>query len=309
MLKKNHLLLALIVASLLCTAAQAADGPSRYNNTYSSDYGTWQGHEDETGKLVDELRRLVDKADKARAADPEFIKDLRELASRYDRPVFKTLFSDDFSDNNYTRNPTWQVDSGKFWIEQHFGLRSRAEQHSSATSQAEPAKIEEVLLGALLNELDKDNRDKTQASAQTRYQAAVIRQQQRISNAFVMRAELISRQRQGRVDLAVYQDSRSLNGYRLTYTPGSNQAFQLLRVSSRGESLIAAYRKPVNLEDNQIHTLEWQRDPDGKMTLKLNGTLLLTTTDAWFREDFNGFAFINNGGDYALRRISMSATY
>lgn len=306
---QKFLISPLVVASLLCTPALAADGPSQYNKDYSSDYGTWQGQGDETRELVDELRQLVDKADKARAADPKFIKDLRKLASRYDKPQFKTLFSDDFSDNNYTRNPTWQVDSGKFWIEQHFGLRSSVEQNGSASNSEEPAKLENVLLGALLNELEKDNRDKTQESSQKRYQAAVIRQQQRINNTFIIRAELISRQRQGRVDLAVYKDSRSLSGYRLTYTPGSKQAFQLLRVSSRGESVIDAYRKPVNLEDNQIHTLEWQRNRDGKMTLKLNGTLLLTTADTGLREDFNGFAFINNGGDFALRRITLSELY
>ncbi|NNG14640.1 MAG: hypothetical protein HKM22_05715 [Gammaproteobacteria bacterium] len=290
----------LLLASLVSTPALAAD----------ETYDAWDNPATDTRKFVNELRQLVDKADSAKAADPKFLRDLRQLASRYDKPLLRTLFNDDFRDGDFTHNLAWQVVDGKFWVDPNMGLRSRVEQYQSSSKEKEqPADIGNVLLGALLSELDKDKKKKEEKSEQFRYQPAVIRLDHRIPNAFVMRAELVSEQPLGRVDFALYQDSQKLSGYRLTYTPGSNQPFQFLRVSERGEAVIDAYRKPLNLKDNQVHTLEWRRDLAGKMTLKLNGTLLFSTEDSWLRKDFNGFALINNGGDYALRRITLSEVY
>ena len=299
---------ALLLASLVSTPALAAEATST-NDAYGSNYGAWDNPATDTRKFVNELRQLVDKADSAKAADPKFLRDLRKLASRYDKPLLRTLFNDDFRDGDFTHNPAWQVVSGEFRVDPNMGLRSRVEQYQSSSDEQQPADIGDVLLGALLSELEKDKKKKEEKHEQPRYQPAVIRLNHRIPNAFVMRAELVSEQRQDRVDFALYQDSNILNGYRLSYTPGSNQPFQLLRVTERGESVIDAYRKPINLKDNQIHTLEWRRDLTGKMTLKLNGALLFSTADSSLRKDFNGFALINNGGDYALRRITLSEVY
>ena len=53
--------------------------------------------------LIDELKKLIDDAEKSRAADPRFLSDLRELARRHERPRRVTLVSDDFSDGNFTQ--------------------------------------------------------------------------------------------------------------------------------------------------------------------------------------------------------------
>lgn len=305
---KIHWTTALLLASLLSTPTLATEATSN-NDAYGAKYGTWDNPAMETRELVNELRQLVDKADKARAADPKFLRDLRKLAARYDKPLLRTLFNDDFRDGDFTHNPAWQVVSGKFRVDSTTGLRSLVEQYQSSNDEQQPTDIGDMLFDVLRKELEKDKKKKEQKYDEFRYQPAIIRLDHHIPNAFVMRAELISVQHHGRVDFALYQDSRKLSGYRLSYTPDSSQPFQFLRVSERGESVIDAYRKPVKLEDNQVHVLEWHRDQRGKMTLKLDGALLFSTEDSWLREAFNGFALINNGGEYALQNITLSELY
>lgn len=55
--------------------------------------------------FVDKLNRLTDPAEKSRAADPGFLRDLRGLAQAYDRPWRTRLLSDDFQDGDFTHNP------------------------------------------------------------------------------------------------------------------------------------------------------------------------------------------------------------
>ena len=80
----------------------------------------------------------------------------------------------------------------------------------------------------------------------------------------------------------------------------------MLRVTKRGESVIDAYQQPLNLEDQRTHLLEWTRDKEGNMVVKVDGATLMRSTDRAVQKDFNGFAFINNGGDYALRQVVVS---
>ena len=295
----------LLLTSLVAIPTFATD----QNGAYNSNYSSWNDPTTETRKFVKELRQLVDKADDAKAADPKFLRDLRELAADYDKPLLKTLFSDDFSDGNFTHNLNWQVMDGKFWVDQHNGLRSRVEQQQVQTETEDPDNINDLLMGALLKELGKNKKKKQTRSEQPRYQPAAIRTDQRISNAFVMQVDLIPKHAQGRIDFVIYKDSRRLNGYRLIYTPNSHQVFQFLRLTERGETVIGSYRKPISLKNNQVHKLEWRRDRAGKMSLTLNNKLLFSATDSSLRSDFNGFAFINSGGDYALRQISLSEVY
>ena len=60
---------------------------------------------------------MVDDAEKARAADPQFLRDLRGLAQGSDRPWRIQLLNDDFGDGDFTRNPSWTVTAGKYWVD------------------------------------------------------------------------------------------------------------------------------------------------------------------------------------------------
>jgi hypothetical protein len=73
--------------------------------------------ETRTLELVDELKDVIQKAEKTRT-DPSVIQRLRELVRRYDWPWRVALLNDDFHDGDYTANPSWVVDKGDFRVSQ-----------------------------------------------------------------------------------------------------------------------------------------------------------------------------------------------
>jgi hypothetical protein len=115
----------------------------------------------------------------------------------------------------------------------------------------------------------------------------------------------------GRFEFGPYQGAQASAGYRLAYTSNPSQGtpgWELLRLSSRGTSTLELHDQPLKLEDQQGHTLVWTRDTAGAMAVSLDGTELFQVTDRSFRDPFDGFALINSGGDYALRRITIDGT-
>lgn len=84
----------------------------------------WQGPPDPE-PMVGELGRLVDEAERERAADPRFLKKLKALVRQYSWDWPKLAFSDDFGDGDFNQNPAWTVAAGEFWIDWNQTLRSR----------------------------------------------------------------------------------------------------------------------------------------------------------------------------------------
>ncbi len=69
-------------------------------------------------ELLKNLRTLIDKAERDKAANPLFLKDLRTLADQYGPVVgwpVKLLY-DDFQDGQYTSNPAWSVMAGQWQV-------------------------------------------------------------------------------------------------------------------------------------------------------------------------------------------------
>ncbi len=84
----------------------------------SSRYGAFDAGQGDTQELVEALRALINEADRGRAADPLFLRDLRDLADRFDNPWHARILFDDFRDGDYTRDPAWRVVSGSArWID------------------------------------------------------------------------------------------------------------------------------------------------------------------------------------------------
>ena len=91
--------------------------------------------------------------------------------------------------------------------------------------------------------------------------------------------------------------------------PAGSPSLELLRVSSRGTTAtLEFYDQPVNLQDGQPHTLIWTRDRAGTMVVKLDGQVLMQTTDRGYQDPFDGLAVVNSGGDYAFRRVTIDGT-
>jgi hypothetical protein len=272
--------------------------------------------------FVDELNRLTNSAEKSRAADPGFLRDLKGLAQAYDRPWRTRLLSDDFQDGDFIRNPGWTVTAGKYWVEQGWGLRSavKAEpaQTSGQTQQRTSGKdIAAAIFGQILQQaLDPEGRATGggQGASATVLNPAAIQTPFRLTNAFAVDIEFSSwvsdGASPGRFEIGPYQgapvgDARAA-GYVLAYVQGGG--LELIRVTGRGSSIIDSCPGPFYLEDKKTHLLEWTRRADGLMAVSLDGKEIMTASDRAYNQDFDGLRLVNRGGDYIIKSITVNGT-
>lgn len=302
----------LALAALLCStalSAQAQDG--RYSTWTNPDAQKHQSAQ--MSDMLKELRQLVGEAEKARAADPNFLKDLKNLAARYDRSAMTLLFKDDFVDGDYTANPKWTVASGKYWVERGYGLRSFVEEGQASTSSSQDSRKvsqEELIigvLGAVLGGKVQKSGSSSQNTTTQKVEAAEIFSPLRISNDFSLNIELSSWKNKGRFDIGIYQGSNRNTGYRLVYRPGANPALQLLRNYAKSSSVIDTVAS-VHLEDQKNHVLTLSRTRGGEMKLTLDGKVLMNVVDRSFRDAFSGVVLKNAGGDYIIKHIEISGS-
>jgi len=260
---------------------------------------------------------LVDDAEKARASDPQFLRDLRGLAQGSDRPWRIQLLNDDFGDGDFTRNPSWTVTAGKYWVENGRGLRSLVKAEAAAPQQRQLSGKEAVsaIFGQILQQaLDPEGRSSGgQAGGGTSgtvINPTATQTRLTMTNAFAMEVEFSSWAAQGRLEIGPYQGGQRggdrAPDYTLAYTPGGG--LELLRVSQRGTSAIDRAQVPVNLEDKKFHQLEWTRRMDGAMRIAIDGREILTATDMGFQGDFDGLRMVNRGGDYIFKRFTVYGT-
>jgi hypothetical protein len=299
-----------IIVALALVAVAVPEAGAQQNR-----YTSWQQPGTDTGKgdvqtFVDRLNRLVDEAEKARAADPRFLRDLRDLANGFDRPWSKSVFEDSFTDGDFTANPAWNVVSGSYQIDRNWGLRSSGkgggQGSSSSSTRLEGRDAAVAILGALLNGAAGNQGNQNQpAAASTDPEVIVARAP--IANAFAIDLELSSWKAGGSFSVGVFQGDRPDNGYRLVYLPG--QPLELHRVSTRrGVAIIERSASPVTLEDQNLHRLEWtRRGTGGAMRVLLDGSEVMQVSDVGFRDAFAGIALSNAGSDVIVRRIAVQA--
>jgi hypothetical protein len=274
------------------------------------------GGPDRTQDLIDKLTPLIDDAERTRAADPRFLRDLRAAIRDFDRPWRVEVLYDDFRDGDYQTNPAWQVTAGKFWVETNFGLRSaitppaapaagqeQPQQQQKTTQKEQLTKLFGQILNQAINEGQKQGAAPPPPAAPD---TAAIQVPVKISTAFAITLELSSWQPKGRLDFGPYQGNAE-TGYRLIYTPGAEPALTLVRASPRGAATIETAEKLV-LEDQRQHRLDWTRSPDGTMVVTVDGTELMRTVDRYYAQPFDGFRLVNRGGDYILRSIRIAGT-
>ncbi len=298
-------LIGLFVFALVSAPASAEERYSPWSGpepSVSADRGRLQG-------FVDRLNTLIGEGEKARAADPRFLRDLRDLARGYDRPWRKLVLADDFHDGNFTAGPAWTVTAGRYWVEGGWGLRSKVDP-AATQPQQQQGKLSErdaalALLGTILGQAAGQGEGGGSAATGVAA-AAAIHTGARITNAFAIEIELSSWLGQGRLEFGPYQGADRGSGYRLAYTPGG--ALELLRVSPWGSSVIERVAGPVTLEDKQAHRIEWTRRPDGEMAVALDGKALFTAVDRGVTDPFDGCLMVNRGGDYIVKRLAVYGT-
>lgn len=249
----------------------------------------------------DRLGKLIDKAERDRAADPRFLRDLRDLAADLNRPRRVLLLSDDFGDGDYTRNPVWTVSQGKYWVEKGWGLRSAIKKQAGPEQQRQSGNdAVAAIFGQILQRaIDPEGKSSSTSSLNA---AAAIRTATKISNAFSLDLEFSSWKPHGRLEIAVYQDAAD---YILAYEPGGT--FELVKASPRGSNVIEK-RTGTALENKKTHYLKWTRDDDGLMRVVIDGREILSIPDRSTAKPFDGLRIVNRGGDYIIKRITITGT-
>jgi hypothetical protein len=267
-------------------------------------YQQWPGNNGappDVDKLVQQLEKLIDQAEHDRAADPQFLSDLRDVLGDYRNPWQDRLLYDDFRDGNYAYNPTWTVTSGAFKVDTKgntTGLRSTIVAPGTSVKSNPTLNILGTLLG---------NPNPQTSVSDAPY--AAIYTTLRISNAFVVRLEFMSGERRGRIDFGPYQGPAGSVAYRVAYIPGqATDSLKLIRITQKGAVTIGSYPGPLNLEDGRRHLLEWRRDRRGAMTVSLDGRDMITAQDRTIPRPFDGMLLINSGGTYWVRSLAIDGT-
>jgi peptidoglycan hydrolase-like protein with peptidoglycan-binding domain len=218
----------------------------------------------------------------------------------------RVALQEDFSDDDYRRNPAWTVLSGRFDIDRD-GLRSvvEIEDGNASTPRSLRSESPEEIGLAMLQLILEQTGNVQPGAAQTVAESARIFVSSPIRNAFEMELELASRQQEGSLEMGVFQGNRPGGGYRLVYHPDSNPGLSLMRLTSNSSEVIASSNDSLNLEDGRFHTLAWTRNQNGGMRISVDGQRVIQARDTSFREPFQGFVLANHGGDYSLGRIRV----
>jgi len=271
--------------------------------TQSTRYSTWSDPNNpsagQTSELQDfkaRLNKLIDEAEKARAADPVFLRDLRALANGTTSAYTTTVLDDAFTDGNFTANPTWQVISGEYFVEKGWGLRNRIITKQAQSNTQSGDDLAKVLLGTIIK------RAAGVEDQQGPVENAIITKAA-IPNAFAVTTELWSAEAGGHFEIGVFQGQDAKLGYRLLYAGG--KGIQLHRVGSSGSSMIKSSANAIAIEDKKFHTVRWTRAKDGTMSVTLDGNEILNVVDRGFSDPFDGLRFSNREGDFIVKQVTV----
>ncbi|HEY2110761.1 MAG TPA: hypothetical protein VGH25_03425, partial [Dongiaceae bacterium] len=128
-----------------------------------------------------------------------------------------------------------------------------------------------------------------------------------ITDQFSIKLVMISGgERIGQFNFGPYAGRRVDNSYQLTYAPGAARGLYLSRISNRQAQVLATSVGSVDLEDGKSHVIEWNRGPDGKMTVALDGKLSVQATDVGTHKPFTGFVMVDTGGSYGVRSVAIN---
>lgn len=252
-------------------------------------------------KLVTDLNALIKKAETADAADPNFLADLKKLSAQYQVGAMPptlggpgTVFLyDNFSDGDYTINPTWKVSAGAWKVD----TKGSTQGLSSTIGASSSNKISgNDMLKAILGVQQQQAPQSTYASI---YTAAPI------GNTFRMTMKIVSGNKNGPLNIGPYQGAAASSGYRLVYQPGNETGMVLQRIVGNQITQVGSYNDPINLEDGKTHELTWQREATGKMRVYLDNQQLIIATDTQITGNLDGWLNINQGGSYWIREIKV----
>ena len=328
----RRLLVPALLAGTMAVPVAADDG-SRYSEWQPE--GTEATSSPALDALAQELEALIDAAESARAADPRFLQDLRDIIADHiaDAQPRVALIRDDFSDGDYTDDPRWEVVSGDFSIDDRLGLRTTIPLAGADTETMRlnldtiRDKGDELLekgealldkgkdtIGDLLSgekKLDDlwggDDDEETEDAGPAGPGPAEIVLDADIPNAFALELELMSgiTHKDAQFEIDFFQGRAGASGYRLSYRPGDDPGLLLSRFGRRSAEVIGKSDDELGLEDGRSHTVALVRDGDGTMTVSIDGTEHIQVKSSALEDPFGGLSLVNSGGDYAIRSIAV----
>lgn len=305
----SALALALLALPLLALFA-GAPAPALISVALAQDYQPWQGPYNSAGtgqpvdaqQLVKQLRQLIAKAEKAKAADPKFLRDLKNLTDSYDVP--SQIFFDNFSSGQYPDSRRWNVTAGNWRIvtQPSPGLATRVgtQQYGQYNNNNNQNALT-GLLGALIAPQGNNQPQNQQGNGYAGISAPVM-----ISNAFSLHIEFSASNDAQRFDMGVYRDN-SQGGYFLSYMPTAPRGLMLsVAVPGQASSAIAYSQGSLNFNGQGTHAVDWKRDRDGRMIVAVDGQEIMNVIDTSLRRPFDGFALGNSGGFYIIRSVAIT---
>jgi hypothetical protein len=93
--------------------------------------------------------------------------------------------------------------------------------------------------------------------------------------------------------------------YRVVYQPGAAPGVAIQKVTAAGATTLGSLNSMVNLEDGSPHTLVFSRDAQGNMKVTLDDKAVASAKDTSLTGDMTGLLFINSGGAYYLREVTV----
>lgn len=271
----------------------------------------------EIQEMVDELRALTERSREQRAADRWLQQALEDLVSKYDWPWRRELLSDDFSDGNYTKAPSWQVLSGEFWVDRTLGLRSSVEpppparteetrERSSGSSKDLGRSIFDALMNQAMEREGEGAGEPDRAAVQGG--PARIRLAEEITNAFSLDATFSVHNapgEPGHFEIALLQEPQGDFGYVLAIQTGETGLLDLYRLRAGRRELVYGTRLGATLGDGSPHRLVWRQAADGQVQVLLDDEEAVNLRDRAFRDGYGLLELINRAGELAVRSITV----
>jgi len=203
---------------------------------------------------------------------------------------WRTVLADDFGDGDYTSNPSWEVALGQFRI---------ADGGLTSTITRQQAQGLEDVGRALLGDVLQQQLGVTLPGQEA---AAAAHVPVSIGNAFRIEAEVSgTADGAGRFNIGPYQGRDVGQGYRLDYR--ADQGLVLRLAGQSGAPALGS--ASVNLGDGNRHRILWERAPDGRMRVSVDGRQVIEVTDQVIERGFAGFSAINGGGTWTLHAVRI----
>jgi hypothetical protein len=256
--------------------------------------------------LLKELDQKIEDADKRMVAHPKFLDELRALVDKFRSKLREVFLKEDFSDGDYTKNPKWVVDSGRFKLTPSRRLWSQVSAERPAATPASKEKPDP--LGVLLKEVIRSaTEDEGKKAPTAATKEASIHTLARLGPAFEVDFTLVSESQWGSMEVVLLGGKPAIPRYRMVYhaAPSADRPIQIVRErGSRSYIIESATRYPA-LDEGTPHRVQWIRDVQGQMRVLVDGKEVLSTVEVFYKNDFAGLALVNRGGTYEWGTIRI----